>query len=196
MFNLYARLILHEGLNRLERGRRRQTLVPDFLISMSDPVEGIKRRLADLKVINCCPSRYTAGVEQKGVDKRAVIQQSEYRKKARDVDRDHVGTPDGQEGPVLRHLNQYRDILGLVVRAWGEGSEDLHNLLRNIALSRLSAIGLARGRPGSEEELAVIVGQVRRRLSVAAIRANSTCLLSRLSLIGEEARRTADRRWR
>ena len=143
------------------------------------------------------PSRYTAGVKQKGVDKRAGLLESEYRKKARDVDRDHVGTPDGQEGPVLRHLNQYGDVLGLVVEAWGEGSEDLHNLLRTIALSRLSAIGLARGRPGSEEELAVIVGQVRRRLSVAAIRANSTCLLSRLSLIGEEARRAADRRgWR
>ena len=56
----------------------------------------------------------------------------------------------------------------------------------------MTAIGLAR-----VGELSVIVGQVRRRLSVAAIRAKSTCLLSRLSLVGEGARRAADRRgWR
>ena len=45
--------------------------------------------------------------------------------------------------------------------------------------------------------MAVSVGQVRRRLSVATIRANSTCLLTRLSLIWAEARQAATRRgWR
>ena len=87
--------------------------------------------------------------------------------------------------------------MGLVVGAWGEGSDALHNLVQTIALSRLAAVGMARGQPGSEGELAVIVGQVRRRLSVAAIRANSTCLLTRLNLIGEEAKKAAERRgWR
>ena len=136
-------------------------MVPDFMISMTDPVDGTKRRLAELKVINCCPSRYSAGEQQKGVDRRARLLQAEYRKKAKDVDRDYVGIPVDQEGPVLRHLNQYGDVLGLVVGAWGEGSEDLHDLVHIIALARLSAVGLARGRPGSEQELAVITGQVR-----------------------------------
>ena len=71
--------------------------------------------------------------------------------------------------------------------------------LNELSLGGLSEVNMdvMTGRPGSDKELAAIVGQVRRRLSVAAIRANSTCLLSRLSLIGEEATSAADRRgWR
>ena len=185
VFNLFARLIPQEGLNRLERGRRRQALVPDFRLTVNDPIEGPRRRLAELKIINCCSSRYCVGDQQKGVNKRASLLPTEYRKKAKDVDKNYVGTPDGQEGPVLRQLNQYGPLLGLVVGAWGEGSEDLHNLVQTISESRLAAIGLSRGRPGSEQELAVIIGQVRRRLSVAAVRANATCLLNRLNLVGE-----------
>ena len=32
VFNLFAREISHEGLSRIERGRTRQTIVPDFKI--------------------------------------------------------------------------------------------------------------------------------------------------------------------
>ena len=70
-------------------------------------------------------------------------------------------------------------------------------MVQAITLSRLAAVGLARGQPGSEGELSLIVGQVRRRISVAAIKAKSNCLLTRLGLVGQEARHAADRRgWR
>ena len=68
-------------------------------------------------------------------------------------------------------------------------SEDLHNLIQKMAESRAAAVGLARGRPMSAAELGVVVGQVRRRLSVACVRARGSCLLSRMSLLGEGARR-------
>ena len=77
---------------------------------------------------------------------------------------------------------------------FSEGSEDLHNLVHTLALQRANTVGLARGRPASEEEIGMIVGQVRRRLSVACVRANKACLLSRLSVIGEAARQAHDRR--
>ena len=60
---------------------------------------------------------------------------------------------------------------GLVVGAFGEGSDDLHSLVNTLAESRLRAQGLTRGREGSEKELGIIVGQIRRRLSTASIRA-------------------------
>ena len=121
----------------------------------------------------------------RAVDRRANLLSGEYRKKARDVDRQYVGTPEGEVGPVERKLEQYGDLQGLVVGAFGEGSEDLHNLVQVLAESRVEAIGLARGRPGSDMELGVVVGQVRRRLSVASISAQAECLLARLSYVGE-----------
>ena len=178
----------------MERGRTRQALVPDFRLALPHPVNGIQRKLAELKVVNSCFSRYQVDSRQKGVDQRAGLLIGEYRRKARNVDRDFVGTPEGTVGPVERRLEEYGELLGLVVGAWGEGSEDLHNLVQLLAESRVSSMGLARGRPASEAELGLVVGQVRRRLSVACVRANATCLLARLSYLGEGAKKAQSRR--
>ena len=71
------------------------------------------------------------------------------------------------------------------------------NLVQTIAESGAAAVGLNRGQAASDGELAVLVGQVRRRLIVAAIRDNLSRLLTRLSLVGSEARQAATRRaWR
>ena len=113
-------------------------------------------------------------------------------------DRDYVGVVDGI-GPVERRLGEFGEVHGLVVGAFGEGSEDLHNLLQVMAESRVTCVDLLRGQPGAgaREELGVVVGQLRRRLSVAAVRANSNCLLTRLALVGDGARQASDRRqWR
>ena len=44
----------------MERGRKRQGLVPDFMLELEGE-RGQKRdeQLAELKVICCCPSSYT-----------------------------------------------------------------------------------------------------------------------------------------
>ena len=68
---------------------------------------------------------------------------------------------------------------------FGEESEDLQNLVQIMAESRVAAMGLARGRPGTDTELGVLVGQVRRRLSVVSVTAQAECLLARLSPVGE-----------
>ena len=86
------------------------------------------------------------------------------------------------------------DINGLVVGAFGEGSEDLHTLVQIIAEARVTAMGLARGRPGTEAELGLVVGQVRRMLSTTSIRAQAERLLARMSWVGEGVGQAAKRR--
>ena len=77
---------------------------------------------------------------------------------------------------------------------WGNGSKDLHNLVRTMAECRVEARGRMRGREGSEHELGLIMGQVRRSLSIDFVRAQSLCLLSRLCNLGPGARAAAGRR--
>ena len=102
-------------------------------------------------------------------------------------------------GPVERKLAEFGDLHGLVFGAFCEASDDVHNLIHTIAESRVASADLMRGQPGAEvrEEMSVVVGQIRRRLSVAVARANAGCLISRLSHIGEGSRESMKRRqWR
>ena len=62
------------------------------------------------------------------------------------LDRRHHGAQRGQDGPLVRRLNSYGPLIGLVVGAFQEGSKDLHALLGTLADSQLRAKGLARGR--------------------------------------------------
>ena len=107
-------------------------MVPDFQLEVPSPTGGRVSRLAELKVIICCPTRYLPGATVKAVEKRAFLLQGEY-KKARNADSQFVGTAAGQMGPVENKLLQCGDLQGLVVGAFGEGSEDLHSLVLVIA---------------------------------------------------------------
>ena len=60
--------------------------------------------------------------------------------------------------------------------------------------SKVNAMGLARGREGSEQERATILAGLRRNLSMAAAKSNSACLLDRVSRVGEEHRQAPKRR--
>ena len=59
---------------------------------------------------------------------------------------------------------------GLVFGAFGEVSEGVHELVQIVAQSRLRAVGLQRGRVCDKGELGVLVGRIRKQLSVAAVR--------------------------
>ncbi len=98
-----------------------------------------------------------------------------------------MGTRAEDTGPLQRRLESYGTLVCLVSGAWGEGSSDLHGLVQTIAEARLEKQGLARGRQGSEAELGVLVGQVRRALSTTAVRAQAELLLNRLSNLGTGA---------
>jgi hypothetical protein len=111
----------------------RQELVPDFLLEL-DGERGQKRdELAELKVVCCCPSRYTLIPPHpfpdreyvKAVDKRARVLTEEYIKKARNVDRMYWGAAEGTVGRVERKLvDMGEEVRGLVFGAFGEASSD------------------------------------------------------------------------
>jgi hypothetical protein len=110
--------------------------------------------------------------------------QAEYRKKAKRVDQEVLGQGGEVRGPVERRLDEFGKLLGLCFGAWGEASEGVHQLVQTLAEARLKYQGLQRGRPGSDQELGFLVGQVRRRLSLVAVKAQVDCLLAKLHQVG------------
>ena len=184
VWGLFSHLIPAQALTRMERGRKRQAIVPDFRIEMPTPTGGTSPQLAELKIISCCETWYPAGGRVRGTDKRAGGLQTEYRKKAKKVDQEVLGQGGEVRGPVERRLDEFGDLLGLCFGAWGEASEGVHQLVQTLAESRLKYQGLQRGRPGSDQELGLLVGQVRRRLSLVAVKAQVDCLLAKLHQVG------------
>ena len=178
----------------MEKGRKRQAIVPDFRLELPSPTGGTSNQLAELKVISCCQSWYPLGGKQRGTDKRAGGLKTEYRNKARKVDKDILGVEGHHKGPVERRLESYGELLGLCFGAWGEASEGVHYLVQTLAEQRLKYQGLQRGRPGSDQELGILVGQIRRRLSQVVISAQIECLLGKLHQVGPGNAQLAKRR--
>ena len=89
-------------------------------------------------------------------------------------------------------------IKGIVVGAFGEGSEDLHSLIHHLAISRVRVAGPQKGRRGQvrteEAELAITTSFLRRSLSVVGVKAQAKLLLGRLEVIGPGAGAAAGRR--
>ena len=81
-----------------------------------------------------------------------------------------------------------------MVGPWGEGSKDLHTLIKVMGETWVLQQARAQGRPPSDRQLGVVIGQIRRVLSVICIRSQRTCLLSRVGYIGDGARSAASRR--
>ena len=98
------------------------------------------------------------------------------------------------QGRVRRRLDQFGDLLGLVVGRFNEVSIDINNLIEKMADSRVDMMARREGRHLSDQEKGVVVGQLRRQLSTASIRAASNCLLDRMHQCGEGANMVAKRR--
>ena len=84
--------------------------------------------------------------------------------------------------------------MGLVFGACREASESVHHLVQILAESRLAFQGLQKGRPGNSGELGILTGQIRRRLSLVAIKAQTECLLAKLHQVGPGNQLMAKRR--
>ena len=119
VFGLFSYLIPQAELSRIEKVRKRHE---KEWFQVPCPTGGRVSRLAELKVINCCQTRYLPGAGPKAVDRRAKLLQGEYLRKAREADTQYLGIAKGQVGPVENNLLQYGDINGLVVEClciWG-----------------------------------------------------------------------------
>ena len=213
VFNLFASAIPQEGLNRIEQGRRRQGLVPDFLLRGR---EGEESSLCELKFISASRTRYPRNPQRRdgkrAVDVRADGLTYEYAKKAQNVDHDYGGVPRPAPAPqgapqaprvigrVEARLQTFGKVRGWCFGSWGEASEDVHALVQRIASSRLLVAGMQPGRRGPPRsqaaELAALVSHARRQLSITAVREQAKLLLERLQILGEGTAEAARRRER
>ena len=153
--------------------------------------------LAEIKVLNAGASRYPRGREQghqKAVNRRARALPAEYEGKLSKMDRQLHHTEPGGIGPLVRRFRSFPELQGLVVGAFGEASADLHSLVSHLDLSRGNYVAQSSGYATSEREHSQIIGQLRRKLSTAFIRATGLCTLSRIANVGAGSRSAAKRR--
>ena len=206
VFNVFSGLIPQQGLSMLEQGRKRQGLVPDFRLRVpaaggaGGPHLG-EMVLAELKTISCCPTRYKRNprATTKAVDRRAATLPHEYRQHARKIDQQYGGVLPGVVGPVEAKLLSFPGLRRWVIGAWGEASEDLHILVKDLAMARAKHQQQLEGRwrhsrRSEEGEVAVLTGQVRRVLSLEGVKGSARCLLDRLRGLGVGAAAAARRR--
>ena len=196
VYGLFAHLlpaVLTEQGGDLQWARARQGLVPDFRLRLPTP-QGPQDALAELKVISAGTTWHPRGAPGTGVERRAATLAPHYRRELAKYDRRFHNTREGDVGPLVSLLLSFGKLEGLVVGPWGNGSKDLHDLVRTLAESRVANRVRGRGREASDNELGVVMGEVRRALSLDFVRAQSLCLLSRLSFLGEGARAAAGRR--
>ena len=182
----------------LQRGWGRQGLLPDFRMELPSAQGEPSYRLAELKTIGAVckwyPRSGPCARRSRGVERRSSRLSDEYRRPLALLDERYHATLPGQVGPLVRRLDSYGQLQGLVLGAFQEASKDVHSLLDILADSRVKAMGLARGREGTDQERAAILSGFRRQLSMTAAKAYSACLLDRLGRIGEGNRQAAKRR--
>ena len=193
-YGLFSQFLPQQPLNRMEYRRTRVCLRPDFLFKIPTATGQVESRIADVKNVTLgAPSFYKPGAEgRRAVEFREAEVPGEYRRTAEKMD-ETLGHADGQ-GPVSRRLREYGEVMSLCFGGYGEASKLVHELIATFAQARLKKQGLARGRPGSDQELAIITSQLRRRISAATIRANYTCLLERMTQVGGGAKSADNRR--
>ena len=149
----------------MERGRKVQSIKVDLRITI--PVEGnLVPRLHEIKVISSSKTRYNPNHQgqeaPRAVDTRAGKLNQEYLVKARKTDQKYCGTAPGTTGPVETKLGTMGTVQGIVVGAFGEGSDALHTLIHHLAVSRVRVAGPQLGRRGQvrkeEAEIAITRG--------------------------------------
>ena len=109
-----------------------------------------------------------------------------------------MGTDAGTVGRVEANLVSLGCVRGVVCGAWGEVSEHTHALLQALTTSRVRVAGPSTGKRGLERteegEKSIVIGYLRRSLSVATVKAQAFSLLGRLEGLGPGAAAARSRR--
>ena len=207
VFGMFAGDIGQAGLARIDRGRKRQGIIPDFKIPGGEGEYDAV--LADLKFITGIENRYPrdpAPTEEpkKAVDRRAALVNKEYQQHALRLDIRHnnikkAGRGEVQQaGPVMHRLSRFGVVEGWCFGVWGEASSRVHSLLHNIVEARMKVMDQQprrRKQRGKEAEQAKLIGSLRQQVSLLAVRANARLLINRVeSHIGQGCKEAANRR--
>ena len=170
---LFQHLIPPAARDRPEVRNQSHVMVPDFRLQLPHTTPGLDlapgetaTRLAALKH-TCSEEHYRTGTRQRpfqrAVDRRGGLLMGEYRGKA-----DRMDTLLGEEGGgrVRRKLDQYGELVGIVVGKYLELSEGGHLLLEAMASSRLAMLERKTGMASTNAR--VEVGVVRGELQLHA----------------------------
>ena len=177
---------------QLHRLRERQGLVPDLLITYPKDHGPNSISLGEIKLISAGLTHYRGS--RKSVDVRADKLPKEYSDKARRIDQQYRDLPQNQDGPLVQKLKSFGDLKCLVVGQLGECSQHLQELLIRFAEEKVANDSRAAGLAIDKDKVSLKIQQYRRRLSVCTIKAQSSCLLSRVGHFTEGARQAAQRR--
>ena len=175
--------LIHATSNNgdLHSTRDCQGLFPDLLITFPTENGPYSSLLAELKCLSEGATWYQSN--WKTVDQRAKHLPKEY-----------CGSIHGQEGPLQQCLKGFGGLQCLVAGQYGDVSQHYHDLLAKLATSKAAHISETEGHPLSNLKCGLLLHQLCRRLSVSIIRAQSSCLLSRLGHFQPGAKEEANRR--
>ena len=128
-----------------------------FLLFFLGPLFSTKRKAL---FISAGESWFPTGVAGRGSDRRANGLPNLYKQKLVPLDARFHGTPDGPSGPLVRRLQSFGRVRGLVVGPWGECSKDMHALIKVLGETKVATRARARGRQASDNELGVVISQL------------------------------------
>ena len=190
--------------------RNNGTIVPDASCRVALPpvsfetnqprVRALSARtqLFDIKTIHRGGGHYRTGSLTNGMQSGAVMQRArvvnnDYVKNARKLDRQHSSTG---TTPIEARLRSFGDVRATVFGAYGEASRDVHLLLGVAADEMATRLWDNMGARTKEEARAFIIGALRRRMGLAAVRAMARHRLRRVPWIGVDRQVVVDRRQR
>ena len=167
--------------------RRRRGFLPDGEVEIKG-----RRLLIDLKTIHLSLADggfyrpASLGARAGNVAERARRVPIEYVDHARRLDDRHHGVDrdDARGGPVLAALRAWPPVLGLIFGAFGEASDEVEELVQEVATRRASAEWRRMGAREEAEARAFILAQLRRQWGCCAVRERARMLLARLPQVG------------
>ena len=184
VYGLFASCMDQQGAdaNASFNGRKRQGLVPDFLIRWTD-----KDQLLELKTFHQSKLHFPDcdlknGERCTGAKRRASHINKEYVNKARNADRELNGHTTEGLGPLGKRLAMFGTVQGLAIGPRGEASADFHKLIEKIG-----EVGAERGwrKTGARsvaEAKALITPRLYRAIGINAVRAAAHLVRDNLGL--------------
>ena len=145
--------------------------------------------LCELMFISASRSRYPLNTRNgiRAVDRNSDLLIDEYAKKAREVNWEYGGTPMPPLQP--RGTPAPPRVKGWCFGAWGDASQYVHELVQQVASARLEIADYEAdifGPPKSiAAQLAGLVGNIKRRLSITAVRLD--CSSTASNFLGQGA---------
>ena len=154
--------------------------------------------MADLKTMTCCktrypPARFRNAVRQDAVRVRQAQITREYKKKARDMDRDYNDHTGNGQGPVEARLSTYGRIRGLICGAFGEGSPDMHTLCAKLVSAGAAARAQDLGAQSTKQAKIRASRYIYRMMGIEMMRGTAALKYYRLTIIisGPESAKAA-----